>query len=636
MKRIGTYALLGLAVLLSWSCQSPLTSPPEVEQRILVLVQDEQRAPIPGIPVQLYEGTDIANRQPLRELLTDNRGAALFEVTIPASGGRYSIIAGSDRTGRLLRTVDLLCRDTTIVLTFAARNLTCGGDIRDTLWLTDVCTAPRGDSTEAQYTSTCDEPVTVTWNDPGEPASAFFLRVFDANAQSAGSGFTLPPRGSFSVRPVWLPAQEGTLQREIVFTLQGAASNSRVLLTVLGTAVDCNSCSCEDVRILLDAGSVVADSDSFRTVIEEVLENRASCDAMFELVRSLAPGRAFTLETPFNTLTLRPGRKHALAIRFTPPGEGVFSDSLVFVSTLLPDGSRCTTTVVVRGNGVLPACCVDESASDGLEIDRSVSPPVYRIRLRTDVYSETDGRICFYNCGSGGWLTISRPAVPAGSQFSIPEQRHTLRARSEGGGNGCFTVRFTPDERAIWPEGRGQGPAVTTFTTQFTVFGCEPATVQVVAEVDTVPNLFSVCLFRWDQNEFNGYNFTPAGTRGSFVVDLSGSDPARQMITDIVYLSGPAANLSGNVRVRSGWKRVRGGVTDQNDFTWDRVRTWPEYAGLTAGGFQISQFADFELHAVYVIRVESGGGMQYALVRVREISDDGQKQKMCIDVLFPL
>ena len=85
---------------------------------------------------------------------------------------------------------------------------------------------------------------------------------------------------------------------------------------------------------------------------------------------------------------------------------------------------------------------------------------MYRIRLRTDIYNETEGRICYYNCGSGGWLTISRPAVSSGSGFTIPDQRYSLRARSEGGGNGCFTVGFTPDESAIWPDGRGRGPAV--------------------------------------------------------------------------------------------------------------------------------------------------------------------------------
>ncbi len=636
MERIRILALLGLAALLGWSCQSPVSDPGEVPQRILVLVQDQQRVPIPGIPVKLYEGTDVTGSQPLRELLTDSRGAALFEVVIPASGGRFTVVAGSDRTGRLLRTADLLCRDTTFVLTFASQELNCGGDISDTLRMSDVCTAPRGDSTEAQYTSTCDEEVVVTWTGMDDPSAAFFLRVFDSGARSASSGFTLPPRASFSVRPVWIPNQTGALQRDIVFTLRGAASTSHIRLTVIGSAVDCSSCTCEDLRLTIDAGSVVVDADSFRTIVEEVLKNRASCDAMYELVRPFTPGGPFALETPFQPITLRPGRGHSLAIRFTPPDEGSFSDSLVFTATLLPDGSRCTTTVVLTGRGVRPACCLDEAASEGLEVDRSVTPPVYRIRLRTDIYNETEGRICYYNCGSGGWLTVSRPAVSSGSGFTIPDQRYSLRARSEGGGNGCFTVGFTPDESAIWPDGRGRGPAVTTFTTQFTVFGCEPAVVEVVAEVDTIPNLFSVCLFRWDQNEFNGYNFTPAGTRGSFVVDLSGGDLLRDMITDLLYLSGPGTNLSGGVRVRSGWKQVRSGVSDQNDFTWDRVRTWPEYAGLKTGGFQTVQITDFTLHSVYVIRIESGGTMQYALIRVREISDDGQKQKMCIDVLFPL
>ena len=61
-----------------------------------------------------------------------------------------------------------------------------------------------------------------------------------------------------------------------------------------------------------------------------------------------------------------------------------------------------------------------------------------------------------------------------------------------------------------------------------------------------------------------------------------------------------------------------------------------EISTLKAEPFQTSEFVTLNLYTVYVIRISYNGRLLYALVRVREISDDGQKQKLCLDILFPL
>lgn len=627
-----------LLLLAFVSCQNPVTQPPVIDRTVRVIVQDDNLRPMPQIPVEVHNGT-TPTAQPITTGVTDASGQALFVLPIPSKGGRFTFVVGSQQTGRVIRVADLLCRDTTFVVVLQGQPIPCTQNLLDTLTFSNACARSTAtgleypDSSERRYVSTCDEPVTVAFSGGNDPGVRVSTRVFNHEGKEVSSPFQLPARGSFTVRIVYVPQAVGTFRETFTATLQGALTTSTVSLDISGNAVTCDNCACTDESITLDLGAVTVDSmSSVQTLVNA---NRTPCNRNDVLLRDFAQGSAFTRRSTV-VPSIAPGRSQPVHVEFRPTSEGTFVDSLVYEVSFEGTATKCRFTVIVRAQGVRPACCIDPIASRNLVVDNTTIPPTYTIRLQTDLYSEVRGSICYYNCGSGGWLNVSRPAVTTANGFTIPEQRYQLQARSQGGGTGCFDVFFTATEQMVWPTGRGRGPAVTEFRAQFNVIGCEPSRVNVVATVDTLPASFSTCIFRWDQNRFNGYDFTPVETKGSFIIDVNASDPLQAMITDLAYLSGPGTALSGEVRIRSGWKFVRAGITDQADFTYDNIRQWSEFPTMKTGAFQTNQQTNLTLFSVYVIRVERGGQMYYALVRVREISDDGQKQKMCIDVLFPL
>lgn len=639
-KTLSILPLALLGALLLFSCQSPVKTVEDVPTTVTVIVQDNRGLPMHSIPVDAYKGLTSDAEHLLQSRVTEANGTTGFVLNIPSNGGNYNFVAGNDQTGRVIRTAALLCRDTTILITLQGASIECNGALIDTILFTDACANTAGQdftsTAERRYTSECDEAMTVTFSDLNLDNLRLIATVFDNDGNEVqGTSFVLPPGGSFSVRMDYTPQAVGLLDAVMQFNAQGAVSQWDVTLSIIGYAVDCNDCDCSDETILIDMGSVVVDGDSAVIITREINTNRSICDRNDIISKPFSRHPIFRLDnTPFPTVA--PGNAQLVRIIFDPSNVGPVTDSLVFETTYPSNGVKCRFTVIVTGQGVRAQCCVDEAASEGLVVDHSVNPPVYRIRLNTALQESAAGKICFYNCGSGGWLQISRPAVTTATGFTIPAQNYSLRARTEGGGTGCFDVSFLPTERMVWPNGRNSGPGITTFTTQFTVFGCEPSTVQVIATVDTTPTLFSICVFRWDQNRQNGYNFTPASLRGSFIEDPNAESSASAMFTDIAYLSGPGGVLTGRVRIRSGWKLVRTGVSDQDDFTYDEIRNWPEFGSLTQGIDTGTPFFDMVLHGVYVIQIERGGQFFFALVRVREISDDGQKQKICFDVIFPV
>ena len=635
-------AILAFPAVLFTTCQSPLTTPPEVEHLVTVIVQDDSRLPLPNIPVEAYSGVVPAASSLLQSRVTDASGRAGFRLRLPASGGRFVFVAGDTRTGKVVRETNLLCRDTTLLIVLTGAQIPCGGTLPDTITFVDACAksmngAEHPDSIEHRYTSLCDEALVITYPSVDDPALRVQVIVFDNNGNRVnGNSFTIPPRGSFSVRVVYTPQTTGTFTRNILFTATGAATNSAVSLLITGNAVNCDNCTCTDQFFFLNLGSVVVGPpDSISLFQGEVNVNRTICNRNDVLIRNFPSNSPFTLLST-TTVGIPPSRGQVVSIRFTPTAEGRFVDSLVFESTYLPSGTKCRFTIVVRAEGTSPRCCLDPIASRNLTVDNTTVPPTYTITLSTDATTPIAGSICYFNCGSGGWVTVSRPAVQTASGFSIPDMKFNIAARIRGGETACFPVVFTPTEQLIWPNGRGRGPGTVDFQTSFSVIGCSPARINVVAHVDTVPGLFSTCIYRWDQNKFNGFSFTPVETKGAFIIDLGADDPSQAMTTDLAFLSGPGGVLSGNVRIRSGWKLIRNGVNNQNDFTYDMIRLWPEFPTLKSGPFQTSEFTTLALYSVYVMRVERNGIFYDALVRVREISDDGQKQKLCIDVLFPL
>jgi hypothetical protein len=628
------------SMLLLYSCQSPVKTVTEVPNSILVVVQDQNARPISSVPVEAHEGAEPNATTLIESRVTDMNGSALFTFAIPTDGGVYSIVAGNTQTGRIIRTADLLCRDTTIFITLQGMTLNCNGALADSVIFVDACAAFNGteftETAERRYTSQCDESMTVNFTPLVLDNVRLQVQIFDnSGSEVQGNSFVLPALGSFSVIISYTPLAEGILDEAMVFSAQGSVSNWTLDLAIRGNATNCSNCNCNDEVIVIDMGEVVGIGDSSAVVRQDININRTICPRIDELIQNFTNPRPFRLENTPST-SVSPGASQTVQIRFSPSNIGDYTDSLVFSTTYTGSGAVCRFTVIVTGRSVRPSCCIDEQLSEGLVIDRSTNPPTYRIEIQTTVQNTGSGTICYYNCGSGGWLTVSRPEVQNIPGFNIPEQRYSLPARTAGGGTGCFEVFFTPSEQMVWPNGRNNGPAVTVFTTNFTVFGCEPSNVEVIARIDTTPTLFSICVFRWDQNKLNGYNFTPAELRGSFVEDFNADDLTSPMLTDFAYLSGPGTTLSGRVRIQSGYKLIRTGVNDQADFSYSLVRAWPEFPAFTQGLNTTVPLFEMELFAVYVIRIIRNGVEFFALVRVREISDDGQKQKLCLDVLFPL
>ncbi|NOY05212.1 MAG: hypothetical protein GXO82_01025 [Chlorobi bacterium] len=622
---------VGLTLLL-WQCQSPLETPPVVEQTVTVYVQDSAHSPLPSIPVEVYEGKTItAESSPLGSRLTDASGMVSFDLVIPSTGGSYIFLVGNDNTGRVQVAADLLCRDTTLVILLGGTEIPCNQFFADTLRLEEICAPlPSGqtfsDSIQAQYCSGCPVPLTVSFTPVDDPYQ-LRMQVFDSDGlEVQGTSFTLPPGGCFTVKAVASPRATGTVTRTTSFTGTGAGGASlRFDLTLEASAIDCNVCACSDTSIIVDFGKAEFQPNQ-ESLLEQVMFNlnRSSCDRLERIIMYPARPAVFQLLDSLKAV-MRPGESQRMRVRFTPDQEGTFIDSMIVQSTVPSTGDVCKTTIIFRAEGVQARCCFDALASSRVT---TISPDTLRLDLRTRVDGSVEGQVCFTNCGSGGTLEVQQAFGAAERNgFQVSPDMLSLRENESG----CFTIRFDARTDIVWPDGQGGRPAVVMHEAFVPVIGCPEKIIHVVARVDTIPTLFSRCIFRWDQNEFLGYNFTPPEQKGS---DVRDPDLANQ-ITDFVMLNMNGV-ASADVRIRSGWKLIRTGVTSQADFTFDIVQQWPNAADITRPPFNTTPETTFDLFSVYSIIVERNGNITYALVRVREISTDGEKEKICLDVLYPM
>ncbi len=620
------------------SCQSPYETPPAVERKVLVRTVDSSFTPLPSIPVEVYRAEGAGEK--LFSTLTDRAGTALFLLRIPQNGGRFNFRVGTAQTGIVTIAADLLCRDTILTVMLGSLRIPCGAAIADTMRFVDVCARnPAGqefpETIERQYCSACDVPLVVALPVTLpilQPPSDLRMRVFDADgAEVAGGSFTLPARGCFSVRITYTPKQTGTINGVIPIVGNAPGGESfNLALTVTGNAKDCNQCLCGDSLTILDLGSVVvgASPDSAAFLSTLVNRNKSSCERNDRLTKNFTPGSGFTLLGGVQG-SVRPNESQPVQIRFLPERSGPARDTLVYVTVYPSSGLTCRHTVIVTGQGVQAACCLDLASTSAGYVQSSGSPRVDTLHLATRIDQTASGRICFRNCGTGGTATVSQSlAWPAAPGFDTAPASLQLRA---GDPPQCFAVSFDATGSVVRPSGPG-GPVKTRHETDLLIAGCDPRKVHIVVDVDTLPVQFSNCVYRWSQNSFNGYNFTPPENKGSFIFDANGDN--QNMITDLTLMSIGAG--SADVRIRSGWQLIRAGVVDQNDFAYATVRGWPKFSQIHTGAYNTAQAATLALFSVYAIRIERNGQISYALIRIREISTDGQKEKICFDVLYPL
>jgi hypothetical protein len=630
--RIARRALPGLLPLLAaalLSCQSPTETPPMVRHRVLVHVVDSTQRPIPTLPVELYRGGGATREPaPLQTRVTDGAGNALFEVEIPSTGAPFTLVAGDDNFGRMTVEANLLCRDTAMVIAFVLRNVPCNETRSDALVLPDICMYNGGrgmsDSGQAYYRSGCAVPLTMTCTPVDDP---FRLRVFVVDAagrEVTGSTFTLPPAGFFAVRAVAAPRDTGRIVRTVTISGTGSGGASlQVTLTVEAHAVPCEGCPCDGDTLTLDFPLTEAYPTPRSVVLPfTVLTNRGLCDRRDRLLRGPRLTDIFALDQPLRE-TVRPGEAQTLQLSFRPKEARAYTDTLV-IEHFIPDNNRlCTSMIILRAEGCGPVCVFERGA-----LDSTGTPDSYVARLRARVYQSDQTLICVRNAGRCGELVLRQGIQPPLlGFFSFPTER-----RLQPNERDCFTAGFNASDSVVWPNGHGR-PAVVHFENVLTVTGSgADKRIRLLADVDTIPILFSRCIYEWQDNQHLGYNFTPPELKGS---EINDPDPVTRQVTDLV-VDQVTDGVGATVRLRSGWRQIRCNVTE-GDFVFSAVASWPEYRSITAGPFDTSAQTSFRLGCVYSVRIERGGVYSYALVRVRECSSDADgKHKMCLDVLYPM
>ncbi len=628
---------IGMSALLL-SCQSPMERPPTEARDVVVHVQSASGTPVQLVPVEVY---DLAVAPEAREALdreiTDQTGNAYFRFVIPTTGAKFRFVVGNEETGITTLDANLLCRDTLMIVELVSEQLPCSGTFERTIRIDDVC-APLAsgerftDSAQVIFRNGCDVPMTYTLAGPGDtPALSLFVIDADGNVIT-DRPFTVPAGGQMTLRAVASP--EDSLLHTTEYTLTGTGPNQASVIIRLSVEVEarnCNLCRCPEDEIVIDFGSIQSQPEAARGEAAEVATlPRNSClyERIDNIVKLPTQGDVFSV-TALENLSVPTGARSSVTVTFRPRDLRAYNDTILIEHYLPEEQRRCTTRVILRGNGCGPAC---ELVEDPRLIE--VPPNRYTFDMgRVRVYEGGRDVICFTNVGDCGVLSLQQ-AFTETPGFTVSPSELAL----ESGETGCFTVRFDAADDVVWPDGHGR-PAKTLHTLPMYVNGCgarRDITVEVT--VDTLPVLFSRCIYQWDQNGNYGYNFTPVGGKGE---DRYDPDAILAQITDLVVLAA-RTGVNADVLLRSGWKFIKAGVTEA-EFNYTDMSTgsngWTiaEFRSITSDPFDPDRAATLDFRSVYAIRIERDGVYTYACVRVREISSDPDgKFKLCLDVLYPM
>lgn len=634
------YFMLPMLLLLLWSCQSPMERAPIEARNVLVHVQDAAGRPVELVPVEVQDlRIPEVERTALGRQITDRTGNAHFRFEIPTTGASYRFLVGDAETGITTVDANLLCRDTLLIVELAAEEIPCTGTMDRTIRIEDICAQLNTgktftDSTQMVFRSGCDVPLTFGLSGPDDSPA---LSLFVLNAQGdvvTGRPFTLTPDGQFSLRAVATPRDSGL--QVVRYQLTGTGPNQASVTINLTVEIDvrnCNTCDCPDDEILVDFGTIQSLPLTQRGEGRQVVDlQRNTClfDRIDNIVKYPSIGDVFTV-TPLVDEVAGPGERSSMTVTFTPNQIGAYRDTVLVEHFLPEEQRRCTTRVILTGSGCGPEC---ELLDDPRFVERETDSTEFDFDLdRIRVYTNGNGSICFGNLGGCGTLVLDRSLIDQPGFTVRPEM-----IELEGDEEGCFTIRFDASDEVVWPNGHGQ-PAKINHDLTMAVDGCGPRrTFFVHVVVDTLPILFSRCIYRWDQNENYGYNFTPVEGKGE---DRFDPDAPAQQLSDLV-VAAVDPDDDADVFIRSGWKFIKAGVSeDQFNYTdmstaqngWTRA----EFESLTSPGFSTAQAATLQFRSVYSIRIERGGVISYACVRVREVSvDPDGKYKMCLDVLYPM
>lgn len=625
-------------LLLFGSCQSPIETAPTVPRTVTVHVQDATGRAIELIPVEVYDLTiSPEQRTVLEKDITDRNGNTVFRFPIPTTGAAFRFVVGNENTGTTTLDANLLCRDTLMVVTLATDDLPCGGTYDRTIRIEDVC-APLtsgetfSDSSQIVFRSGCDVPLTFTVTGP-QNSPALTLHVIGENGEViADRPFELEAMGQFAIRAVATPQDSGLQVTQ--YQIVGTGANQAMVtinLTVEVLARNCNTCECPDDEIVIDFGEVQAlpaGEGSEQNEVVPLRVNGCLYDRIDNIVKQLTLRGIFSV-TPLENVPVSTGENSTVTVTFRPKERRFYADTVLVEHFIPEEARRCTTRIILVGRGCGPECRLVPSPQISETQENRYDFDMGRVR----VYSRELEQICFENIGDCGVLTLNAAYTLAPGFTVVPDVLEI-----EGGETDCFTVLFDATDEVVWPNGHGQ-PAKTVHNMPLVVSNCGPRRdFQIQVVVDTLPILFSRCIYQWDQNEFFGYNFTPVVGKGE---DRFDPDIPANQVTDFVVLS-VIPGVEADVLIRSGWVHIRSNVTE-DEFNFTDMSTgqngWSigEFRQITQGPFNTAPPATLEFRSVYSVRIERNGVLSYAAVRVRELSvDPDGKFKVCLDVLYPM
>lgn len=636
LRHLPVFVVTALFGLVLCGCMNPTDQTGVEVHTVTVNVQDKSGAVQRDIQVDIFSGEALTQGAiPLDSKFTGSDGSVQLQVPIPFTGGTYLIQAGNEDVGKVQARVQLVSKDTSLVVVLELSNLGCNVQLKDTLVIRDVCAPLQdgrsfSDSVQRTFRSGCTVPLNVTYTPLNEP---FDLRmtILDASGREVTSNpFVLPPRQNFAIKVVSHPKAPGSLTRTVRFTGTGAENASIDLeMLVFASAIPCANSTCTDTTVRGYYPVTLINSVA-QSVVQRLEFNKNTSPVL----RTERVVKRFTNSDVFVLLDslrgdLEPGASQNVRLRFTPRDMKRYVDTMIIESNLVGSSDRCTTRVVMQGEGCGPVCRMPMQAymkqGSGPD-DYVISPPA----IHPD--DQTAGFVYFYNEGECGALNMYHDTAGVPTVKGFYFDRPFSQAVPPDKRDVFFRTFFEAKDNVIWPQGHGR-PAQSTFTQVMRIKGCGPEkTINVKVTIDTLPIQYFSCVYQWSENGNYGYNFDPIATKG---VQSSDPTPTTSQLTDMIVES-IVAGSSAQMRIRDGWKFIRANVSE-TDFDFQKVRTWPEYLSMTSGTFSQDKVATFSVRSVYVVRIYRGYIWRYALVRVREASVDGdQKHKICVDVMYPM
>ncbi|MFZ1728980.1 MAG: hypothetical protein WBQ23_16955 [Bacteroidota bacterium] len=634
MQRLAAFVMLIAAFGLG-ACQTPSETPPQTLRAVTVNVQDANGRSMELIPVEMY-AMDKDAETLLNKEVTDVSGNARFEVEIPTTGKAFRFIVGNATTGKMFVDANLLCRDTLMVVRLATEVLQCGETVDKSLLITNICAPLKTgerftDSTQYIFTSTCDEALTFSIAGPAMTKDLHLVILGTDGKEITDRPFVIPAKGQFVVRAVATAVDSGL--RSTTFTFNGTgpnATSATLNLTVDVDARNCNTCECPEETIIVDFGMVEASPTQGKgTRIVELPENLCIFSRLDNMIKGVSKPDQFGVPEIKNEF-VRPGGGYTRTYTFVPaPGNyGLVEDSILIEHYVEAENKTCTTKVIFRGQGCGPECQLISTDFTDLG-NNNWDYQLDRVR----VYESGSGRICVKNIGECGTLTVNQTNAGAPG-FSLTPPSVEIGP----GETGCFNVSFEALDNIVWPNGHGQ-QAKVDHVIPVTVLNCGAnRKINVKVHVDTLPALFSRCIYEWEFNGHYGYNFTPVEGKGE---DHYDADPVNNQDADLV-VTDVLPGISADVLIKNGWKLIKSGVTEaQFNFTdmSNATNGWSqaEYRSITSSGFNTGGAITLMFRSVYSVEVVRNGITFYACIRVREVSTDPDgKLKMCLDVLFPM